>query len=77
MNNSIRPTFIINILFYFVGRDVHVRIGVCGLCAAMPHILFCYVICIMVDHRLLNVDNHNDSLIKIRNNRSEHVGKPL
>ena len=39
-------------------------IGVCGLCADMPHILSCYVICIRVDHQLLNVDNHYDSLIK-------------
>ena len=30
----------------------------------MPHILFCYVICIMVDHQRLNVDNYYDSLIK-------------
>ena len=30
----------------------------------MPHMLFCYVIFIMVDHHLLNVDNHYDSLIK-------------
>ena len=25
---------------------------------------YCYVICIMVDHQLLNIDNHYDSLIK-------------
>ena len=55
------PTFGINRLFYFVGRVGHVRIGVCGhaprSCSAM-------LLCIMVDHELLNVDNHYDSLIK-------------
>ena len=33
-------------------------------CADMPHVPFCYVICILVDHHLLNVDNHYGSLIK-------------
>ena len=56
--------FRINILFYFVGREGHVRLDVCGQCADMPHMLFCYVICIMVDHQLLNVDNIYDSSIK-------------
>ena len=28
----------------------------------IPLVLSCYVICIMVDHQLLNVDNHYDSL---------------
>ena len=59
-NSCIRPTFIINILFYFVGR----RGMSAKACADMPHIRFCYVICIMVDHQLLNIDNHYDSLIK-------------
>ena len=52
------PTFGINRLFYFVRRMGHVRIGY----ADMPHVLLCYVI--MVDHELVNVDNHYDSLIK-------------
>ena len=30
----------------------------------MPHVLFSYVTCFMVNHQLLNVDNHYDSLIK-------------
>ena len=56
--------FRINTLFYFVGREGNVRIEVFGLCVGMPHILFCYVICIMVDHQLLNIDNDYESLIK-------------
>ena len=54
------PTFGINRLFYFVGRVGHVRIGY----ADMPHVLFAMLLCIMVVHELLNVDNHYDSLIK-------------
>ena len=34
------PTFGINLLFYFVRRVGHVRIGY----ADMPHVLLCYVI---------------------------------
>ena len=55
-----QATFGINRLFYFVGREGHVRIGVCG--HAPRTVLLC--ICIMVDHQLLNVDNQYDSLIK-------------
>ena len=45
----------LNRLFYFVGNE-----GMSAYaCADMPHtyigLLFCYVICIMVDHHLLNV----------------------
>ena len=54
-------TFGINRLFYFVGRVGHVRIGVCGH-APRRGLQFCYGI--MVDHELLNVDNHYGSLIK-------------
>ena len=54
------PTFGIDRLFYFVGHVGHVRIGY----ADMSQVLFCYVKCIMVDHQLLHVDNHYDSLIK-------------
>ena len=54
------PTFGINRLFYFVGRVGHARIGY----ADMPHVLFFHVKCIMVDHPLLHVDIHYDSLIK-------------
>ena len=59
------PNFIINILLFFVGREGHVRIDVCGLCAdTPPHtVMLCYIY-IMVDHQLLNVDTHYDSLIK-------------
>ena len=57
------PTFGLFRLFYCVGREGHVRIGVCG--HAPPTVLLCYMYtCIMVDHQLLNVDNHYDSLIK-------------
>ena len=39
----------------------HVRIGY----ADMPHVYCCaMLLCIMVDHELVNVDNHYDSLIK-------------
>ena len=36
------PTFGINILFYFVGRVGHVRIGVCG--HAPRTVLLCYYV---------------------------------
>ena len=45
-------------LFYFVGREGYVRKGVCG--NAPRTVLQCYIIiCIMVDHQLLNVGNHH------------------
>ena len=47
------------ILFYFVGREGYVRIGVCG---NAPHtVLLCYMYYGQVDHQLLNdnVGNHH------------------
>ena len=42
----------------------------CGQCADMPHMLFCYGMCIMVDDQLLNVDNNYDGSIKYAINLS-------
>ena len=56
------PSFGINRLFYFVGR---VR-GACPhrCMRTCPTYCSAMLLCIMVDHELLNVDNHYDSLIK-------------
>ena len=56
-------TFVINRLFYFVGRVGNVRIGVLRM-RTCPTYCSAMILCIMVDHELLNVDNHYDSLIK-------------
>ena len=56
---------------YFLTKSIILLCRSRGACphADMPHVLFCYVICIVVDHQLLNVDNRTTSrqLNQIRN----------
>ena len=66
-NKCIRPTFGKKIDYFTlsVARGMTASIVVSRrVRTCMPHVLYCYVICIMVNHQLLNVDNHYDSLIK-------------